>query len=426
MSTVIFNSRLLDPKSETDCSGGVRIEKGKIVDFGEHLYEQPSNGEESIDAGGLCLAPGIIDLRVKTGEPGSEHRETLATAGDSAVAGGVTTMVVMPETEPAIDDMALVEFIARRGKATAKPKIHVAGALTKKLNGTELAEIGLMKEAGAVFFSNGDKPISNAAIMRKIMTYARSCDTAVSTRPIDPSLNLGVMNSGETAIGLGLSGSPPEGEWIQLYRDLALAETTNCNLVVDMISTEKSVDIIKQARQSNPNVFVTVAAYNLFFNELDIGDYLTYCKVQPPFRTEADREALISAVANGDINAVVSAHDPQPPESKRVPFEEAAFGAAGLETTLTTMLTLVANGYMSLLSALRPLTSGPASLIKSKSGYIANGVPADLILFNPDEPWFCKREDLSSRSHNSPFDGRTLTGKVKRTIVDGKTVFQRN
>lgn len=425
MTKVIFNSRLINPESRTDFRGGVRILDDKIVDFGEHLFEKPSEAEETIDAGGLCLSPGIIDLRVKTGEPGNEHRETLGTAGESAVSGGVTTMVVMPDTQPAIDDMALVEFIARRAQATAKPKILVAGALTKNLNGSELSEIGLMEEAGAVFFSNGDQPISDASIMRKIMTYANSCGVTVASRPIDPTLSLGVMNSGETAIRLGLSGSPKEGEWIHLYRDLALAEATNCNLVVDMISTAKSVEIINAARKNNPNVFTTVAAYSLFFNELDIGDYLTYCKVRPPFRSEVDRKALIAAIANEDIDAVVSAHDPQPPESKRVTFEEAEFGAAGLETTLSTMLTLVANGDLDLMSALRPLTSGPAKLLGSKSGRIEIGAPADLILFDPDKPWHCKREDLSSRSRNSPFDGRAMTGKVMRTIVDGKTVFRR-
>lgn len=425
MTTVIFNSRLIDPESRTDCRGGMRILEDKIVDFGEHLFEEPTDASETINAGGLCLSPGLIDLRVKTGEPGNEHRETLKTAGESAVAGGVTTMVVMPDTQPAIDDMALVEFIARRAKATAKPKILVAGALTKNLNSSELAEIGLMKEAGAVFFSNGDQPISDASVMRKILTYAKSCDVTVASRPIDHTLSHGVMNSGETAIRLGLSGSPSEGEWIQLYRDLALAEASGCNLVADMISTAKSVEIVNAARRNNPNIFATVPAYSLFFNELDIGDYLTYCKVQPPFRSETDRNALVTAIANEDIDAVVSAHDPQPPESKRVTFEEAEFGAAGLETTLSTMLTLVANGDLGLISALRPLTCGPAKLIDSKSGRIAKGAPADLILFDPDEPWHCKREDLSSRSRNSPFDGRSMTGKVKRTIVDGKTVFRR-
>lgn len=426
MKTAIINCRLVDPESNTNSIGGLHIENSTIADVGEHLANDTADATEIIDAGGLCLSPGVIDLRVKTGEPGNEHRETLATAGESAVAGGVTTMVVMPDTQPAIDDMALVDFIARRAKATAKPKILVAGALTKKLNGAELSEIGLMKEAGAVYFSNGDEPVSNASIMRKIMIYAKNCNVAVASRPIDHTLWHGVMNSGETAIRLGLSGSPPEGELINLYRDLALSEATNCKLIVDMISTAKSVELLKVARKSNPNVFVTVAAYNLFFNELDVGDYLTYCKVQPPFRTEDDRRALIYAIANGDIDAVVSAHDPQPPESKRVPFEDAAFGAAGLETTLSTMLTLVANKDLDLLSALKPLTSGPAKLIGLNSGRLRKGAPADIILFDLDEPWHCKREDLSSRSRNSPFDGRTMTGKVKRTIVDGKTVFLRN
>lgn len=425
MKTAICNARLLDPATGTDTPGGVLIEDGLILDHGPELASAPSSAPSVIDADGLCLAPGLVDLRVKTGEPGEEHRETLHTAGEAAVAGGVTSMVVMPDTQPVVDDVALVQFIARRAEETSKPRVYAAGALTRGLHGEAMAELGLMQDAGAVFFTNGDHPIANAATQRRAMAYAASRGATVASRPAEPSLSRGVMNAGALAARMGLSGSPRDAEWIALTRDITLAESTGCTLIVDQISTGRSVALIADAQARGLPVFATVAAYSLFFNELDVGDYLTYCKTRPPFRSEDDRQALIDGVASGVISAVVSAHDPQPPESKRVPFAEAEYGAAGLETTLTALMPLVADGRLSLLDALKPLTVTPADMIGSAAGRIGTGAPADLILFDPDEPWLCDREDLRSRSTNSPFDGCRLQGRVRRTLVGGETVFER-
>lgn len=425
MMTAILNARLLDPASGTDAMGGVIIENGKVAAWGEAVKAAPGGADEVIDAAGLCLAPGLIDLRVKTGEPGEEHRETLETASRAALSGGVTRFVVMPDTKPVIDDVALIQFLTRETPGI-HARIHAAGALTAGLGGKAMAEIGLMKEAGAVFFTNGDHPIKDDAIQRRTMAYATSHGAIVASRPDSASLRgSGVMNSGSFAARIGLKGIPREAEWIGAARDLMLAESTGCRLILDQVSTPRTLELMGQARARGVQAGCTVAAHHLFFNDLDIGDYLTYCKVNPPFRSEADRQGLIAALAAGEVDAVVSAHDPQPPEQKRLPFAEASFGAAGLETTLAAVLSLVHDGPLDMLGALRVLTSGPADLVGLPGGRIAEGAVADLILFDPDRPWKCEREDLITRSTNSPFDGRLLQGRVMRTLVGGRTVFER-
>ncbi|RIJ15656.1 dihydroorotase [Henriciella mobilis] len=422
MITHIKNARLLCPANGWDETGSLLIEDGQIAAIGK----VSGTADETIDAGGLCLAPGLIDLRVKTGEPGAEQKETLATASRAAVAGGVTSMVVMPDTNPVIDDVALVQFITNRGKETSQVRIYPAGALTKGLNGEAMAEIGLMADSGAVLFTNGDRPIADTSVLRRTMAYAASCGALVSSRADDHALAKGgVMNSGALAARMGLSGLPREAEWLGLSRDLLLAEATKCALLIDQVSTARSIDIVKEARARGLKAWVSVAAHHLFFNDLDVGDYLTYCKVNPPFRSEDDRQALIEALAAGEIDAVVSAHDPQPPEEKRLPFAEASFGAAGLETVLSALLALVQDERLSMLDALMPVTASPASIIGLPQGQLVEGAPADLVLFDPEKPWLCVREQLRSRSLNSPFDGRRMVGRVMRTIIAGETVFER-
>ena len=422
MRTLIRNARLLCPANEIDQTGDLVIEDGMIAEVGSASGKL----DETLDAGGLCLSPGLIDLRVKTGEPGAEQKETLATASRSAVAGGVTSMVVMPDTNPVIDDVALVQFIANRGRETCKTRIYPAGALTKGIKGEAMAEIGMMADSGAVFFTNGDLPVADASVMRRTMAYAASCGAIIASRADDHALGKsGVMNAGALAARLGLSGLPREAEWLGLSRDLLLAEATKCTMLVDQVSTARSIDMVKTARSRGVKAWVSVAAHHLFFNELDVGDYLTYCKVNPPFRCEEDRQALIDALAEGEVDAVVSAHDPQPPEEKRLPYAEASFGAAGLETVLSALLVLVQDGRLSMLDALMPVTASPANIIGVPQGQLTAGAPADLILFDPDKPWLCERETLRSRSLNSPFDGRRMVGQVMRTIVGGETVFER-
>ncbi len=429
--TVIHNARLLDPASGRDETGGLIIENGLIADVGAHigpdLRKSAPGTDTRIDARGLCLAPGLIDLRVKTGEPGSEHKETLATASDAAAAGGVTTMVAMPDTDPVIDSVSLVDFIQQRGRDTAKVKVYPAGGLTVGLEGQRMSEVGLMKEAGAVLFCNGDQAIADAGVLRRLMIYASSFDALIASRPDTHALSRGtVMHNGAFSARLGLRGAPPEAEWIAVARDLTLAETTKARLLVDTLSTARALAAVEDARARGVKAACSVAAYSLFFNEIDVGDYLTYCKVFPPFRPEADRLALIDGMKRGAIDAIVSAHDPQPPEDKRLPFADATYGAIGVETMLPALTSLVAQEHLTLLQALKPVTSGPADILGLPQGRLAQGAPADLVLFNPTAPWACDRDDLHSRSKNSPFDGRRLEGRIVRTIVDGKTVFERN
>ncbi|MEO1966281.1 amidohydrolase family protein [Hyphomonas sp.] len=424
MSLSIYNARLLDPASGLDETGAILIDRGKIKEIANGQTEPHADATNTIDAAGLCLAPGLIDLRVKTGEPGIEQKETLATASRSAVAGGITSFVVMPDTRPVIDDMALVRFVADTARANASARIYPAGTLTTGLDGNAMAEIGLMAQSGAVLFTNGDIPVANASILKRTMAYAASLGATIMSRPDERTLSgSGVMNAGELAGRMGLPGIPVEAEWIGAMRDTALAEATGCTLILDQVSTPRTVAIAMEARKRGAKVFTTAAAHSFFFNELDVGDYLTYCKVNPPFRDEETRLGLIDALKNGLIDAVVSAHDPQPPEEKRLPFGEAAFGAAGLETVLPAMLSLVHDGPLSLLEALAPITWRPADMLGLPQGRLAKNAPADVILFDPGKPWLCEREHLRSRSTNSPFDGRRLQGRVLRTFVGGEEVF---
>jgi len=431
--TIIHNARLVDPASGRDATGGLVVENSLIVDVGPHIgpdLRKAAPGRDTIiDARAKVLAPGLIDLRVKTGEPGGEYKETLETASLAAAAGGVTSFVVMPDTDPVIDSVALVDFLRRRASAEAdvKVKVYPAGGLTVGLDGQRMSELGLMREAGAVLFTNGDHAIEDAGVLRRAMQYASAFDGLIASRADTHSLTRGsVMNAGAFAARLGLRGAPLEAEWIAVDRDIILAEATGARLLVDTISTGRALAAVERAKDKGVQVACSVAAYSLFFNELDVGDYLTYCKVFPPFRSESDRLALIDGLARGAIDAVVSAHDPQPPEDKRLPIADAAYGAVGLETLLSALLRLVAADDVSLLAALRPVTIGPAELLGLPQGRLSIGAPADLILFDPDTPWLCVREDLLSRSQNSPFDGRRLEGRVLRTWVDGRTVFERN
>ncbi|MEL6257758.1 MAG: dihydroorotase [Pseudomonadota bacterium] len=425
MKTAYVNARLLDPASGLDATGGLIVENAVISEVGANVVA-PQSVEHIHDCKGLCLAPGLIDLRVKTGEPGAAHRETLESAGQAAIAGGVTTMAVMPDTSPVIDDVALVEFIARRGEAMSACKVLPTGALTRGLRGEAISELGLMREAGAAFFTNADHALSDLSVLRRVLVYAAGLDAKVFLQPQDAALTgSGVMNAGALAARMGLAGMPLEAEWIAAQQVIILAERTGASVVLDQVTTARTVDAIEEARGRGIDIAYTIAAHHLYFNELDIGDYLTYCKVSPPFRSEDDRRALIEAVQSKRVNAVVSAHDPQPPETKRLPFEEASFGAAGLETALSAMISLVHMEDMPLLDALAPLTLGPAELLSLPQGRLTPGAPADLVLFDPDLPWVCDRSELRSRSTNSPFDGRRLQGRVLATIVNGKAVFTR-
>jgi dihydroorotase len=420
--TLITNAKLIDPTKNKVEDGAILFAE-KILDIG-NVASAP-DGAEIIDADGAHVAPGLIDMRVSIGEPGAEHKETFKSAGRAAAAGGVTPMVMMPNTTPVLDDQSLIDFVRRRG-VDRSGGVHIlpAAALTKHLDGELMTEIGLLAEAGAVLFTNGDKPILNSRVLRRALSYATAFEALVAHRPEDPFLaEGGVVHEGELAARLGLPGIPAAAEAIMAERDLSLAELTGGRLLLDMLSSAQTLPALKRAKQRGVKAFASVNVHHLVLNEQDIDGYRTFAKLSPPLRSEDDRKALIQAVADGLIDVIVSGHDPQPAEEKRLPFEEAAFGAVGLETLLPAALTLHHNGDAPLNTLIRAMTQRPAELLKLPAGRLAKGAPADIILIDIGAPFRLDSDKLRSKSNNSPFDEKTLQGAVKRTFIAGKTVF---
>jgi dihydroorotase len=419
------NIRLVDPASGYDGPGAVIVTEGVIADVAQSSgLGSLSSDVEVIDGGGKLLIPGLVDLRVKTGEPGTEPKETLKSAALAAAAGGVTSIVVQPDTSPVIDDPSVVDFILRRARDIELVNVYPAGAATKGCEGKRMAEIGLMREAGCVYVTDADRPIVDSKVFQRVLAYAKAFGVLVAHRPADPWLSAGAAaTAGEFASRMGLPSQPAIAERIGLERDLALAELTGARLLVDQVTTEGSLETLKRGRDRGLNVTATTSINHLSFNEIDIGDYRTFCKVDPPLRGEDDRNALIEAIASGLVQIVVSAHAPAPAEDKRLPYDEAAPGAVGLQTLLPALLTLHHEGRVPLIDLIRTVSSAPADLLGLPAGRIAKGAPADLVLLDPNAPILVDADKLLSKSKNSPFDGRRLQGKVLRTLVDGRTVF---
>ena len=423
--TVFINARVIDPASNRDEPGGLLVKDGLIADVGAHLRRNAPEGAVVIDCKGHVLAPGLIDAQVFSGEPGFEHRETLKTASHAAAAGGVTTMVVMPETNPVIDQVALVDFIQRRARDNAVVHVHTMAAMTKGLKGEEMTEIGLLKRAGAIAFSNGKTSVANTRVMRNVLNYAKDFGALVVHHTEDPYLSGSAsMNSGEVAARLGLPGSPKLAETIVLERDVRLVEMTGGRYHAATISCEESLDVVRRAKARKLAVTCGVSINHLTLNENDIGSYRTFLKVRPPLRREEDRVAMVRGVASGDIDIIVSSHDPQDADTKRRPFAEAADGAVGLETLLPAALRLMHAGDIPLHVLLRAMTINPARLLGLHSGRLVKGAIADLVLFDLGEPWVVNKDLLKSRSKNSPFDEAKMQGRVLRTVVAGETVFE--
>lgn len=425
--TGFINARLLDPASGLDERGNLLVEDGRIADLGPRLFNDAiPDGIDIIDCRGHVLCPGLVDMRVFTGEPGAEHRETLRTASLAAAAGGVTTLIVMPNTDPVIDDVALVDYIERRARGTAVVNIHPMAALTKGLRGKEMTEIGLLKEAGAVAFTDGDRSVSDAQIMRRALSYAAHFDALIVQHAEVPELSRGVMNESELSGRLGLAGIPAIAETIMIERDLRLLEVTGGRYHVSQISCAASVEIIARARRHGQKVTCGVSSAHLALNENDVQSYRTFFKLSPPLRSEDDRRALVAGLADGTIDVIVSSHDPQDAEVKRHPFAQAAFGAIGLETLLASCLSLVHNGDLPLARLLSAMTHVPADLLGLKTGRLAAGLPADLALIDIGAPWIVKADALHSISKNTPFDDRRLQGRILRTVVGGQTVYSQD
>ena len=421
------NARLLDPESGLDQRGDLLVEGDRIAAFGPDIGAEIGGEVEIVDLAGLCLAPGLVDMRVQLREPGAEHMELIESGGQAAAAGGVTTMVALPNTEPPVDDVSVVEFLARRAREVKLAKIHTYAAATKGLKGRELTEIGLLAANGAVGFTDGVKAVADALVMRRLLSYARSFDQLVIQHPEEPSLAAaGEVTEGEIATRLGLPAITPVAELIMVERDLRLVAITGARYHVAHVSTEAAIDAIRKAKAAGLPVTCDTAPPYFALNETAIGDYRTFAKLSPPLRGESDRRAVVEGLRDGTIDAIASDHAPWDQDSKRLPFSSAAYGIVGLETLLPLSLELYHNRHMSLIEVLRLLTVGAGRAFSgSMPGGCASAAPADLVVFDPDAPWRIKTDAFRSKSKNAPFDGRPVQGRVERTIVDGRTIFAR-
>src|SRR5713226_1994906 len=394
--TLFRNARLLDPASGFDHAGDLLVQDGRIAEIA--TVARGSRDSEVIDCAGACLAPGLVDMRVELREPGAEHQESMTSGGLAAVAGGVTTMVALPNTEPVIDDAALVEFVARRSRDVGLARIRTYAAATKGLRGRELTEMGLLAAAGALAFTDAGNAIADPVVMRRALSYARTFDLLVMQHPEEPSLAAGgAMNEGEVATRLGLAGITP--------------------------AAEAAIAAIRNAKARGLPVTCDTAPHYFALNETAVGDYRTFAKVSPPLRGEWDRRAVVAGLEDGTIDAIASDHSPHDQESKRLPFASAASGIIGLETLLPLALELYHNGHLPLLAVLRALTQRPAEILRLPAGRLALGAAADLVLFDLERPWRIDVDALRSKSKNSPYDGRPVQGRVLRTVIAGRSVF---
>ena len=431
-AAAFINARLLDPETGRIENGGVFADDGVIIDLGAKVTRANVGSRTTIiDCGGDIVCPGLIDMSAFVGEPGATHRETLATASAAAAAGGVTTIIARPDTNPPVDGAAAVDYLMRRARDTASVRILPCAALTRGLHGKEIAEIGLLQEAGAVAFSNGPHSVASSQVMRRALTYARDFGALVIHTAEDPDLaRAGVMNEGEFASRLGLPGVPAEAEAIMLGRDMRLVALTfgastpphGARYHSALVTTRFSIDIIRRAKEAGLPVTCGTSINHVSLNETDVGDYRTFLKIAPPLRAEDERLALVDALASGLIDVLVSDHNPQDVEAKRVPFSEAEYGAVGLETMLAAGLRLVNAEKISLHRLINAMTLRPAEILGLPQGRLARGAPADLIRFDPHEPFVVDAAKLRSRSKNTPFDDARLEGVVKATMVAGRVL----
>jgi dihydroorotase len=423
---LLANARIMDPSRDLDFPGDLLIVDGAIrgAKRGIGAAGVPE-GTEVLDCRGKIVAPGLIDMRAFIGEPGAEHRETIASASQAAAAGGVTTIVCQPDTNPAIDDPTMVDFVQRRARDTGIVHVVPMAALTKGLEGKEMSEIGLLKAAGAVAFTDGTKSITNAQVMRRALLYARDFDALIVHHTEDPDLvGEGVMNEGEFAARLGLNGVPKAAETIMLERDMRLVGLGGGRYHAASLTCAESLEVLRRAKDSGLAVTASASINHLALNEIDVGPYRTFYKLSPPLRAEDDRKALVTALAEGLIDVVMSDHNPQDVEVKRLPFAEAESGAIGIETMLAAGLRLMHNGEIELMTLLKAMSARPAELLGLPGGSLRPGAPADLVVIDPDVPWVLDRDELKSKCRNTPFDEARMQGRAVRTIIAGRTVYE--
>jgi dihydroorotase len=422
MDVLIENVRLIDPAARLDQHGALLVRDGRIADLGEAIGRP--DGVERLDGGGAILCPGLVDMRVALGEPGFEYRETIASAAAAAAAGGITTLAALPDSAPAIDDPALVFLLKSRGEATGSLTILPYAAVTRGCKGEELAELGLLREAGAVAFTDGQRALGHAQLMRRALSYARAFNGRIVQHPEDPALaEGGAATDGELATRLGLPGIPLVAEAILVARDIRLARLTGGAVHFAHVSTAEAVALIRGAKDQGLTVTCDTAPPYFDLNETAISGYRSYAKLSPPLRPEADRRAIAAALRDGTIDAVASDHQPRDADDKRLPFAQASAGGTGLVTLLGVTLAQVHGGALPLMEALALLTVKPARLLGSEAGTLARGSPADLCLFHPERIWQVLSGKLPGKAQNTPFDGRALEGQVLGTWKAGRRVF---
>jgi dihydroorotase len=421
MTLHLTNARLIDPETGRDELGSVTMADGLIT----AIDGAAPAGAQVIDCGGHVLAPGIVDWGVKIGEPGERHRESFRSAGLAAAAGGVTTIIARPDTNPAIDTPEVLEFVTRRAAEASPVRIRHMAALTKGREGQEMTEIGFLLDAGAVAFTDVFRVTTNTKALARALTYAKSLGALVVGHPQEPGLSAGAAaTAGKFASLKGLPHVSPMAERIGLDRDLGLVEMTGARYHADQITTARCLPALERAKKNGLDVTAGVSIHHLTLNEFDVGDYRTFFKLTPPLRSEDDRMAMVQAVAEGLIDVVASFHTPADEESKRLPYEEAASGAVGLQTLLPAALRLVHAGHLSLAQLFRALSLNPARRLGLPQGRLAPGAPADLVLFDPARPFVLDRFSLLSKAKNTPFDGAKLEGRVLATWVGGAEVFR--
>ena len=426
MRRAFVNARLLDPASGLDRMGGLLVLGEKIADIGPHIRpDQLAPDIEWVDCHGHCLAPGLVDMRTQFREPGEEHKETIDSISRAAATGGITALVGLPNTDPVIDDVAVVEFVARRAREVKLVKIFVYGAVTKGLAGQSLTEMGLLREAGALAFTDGLKAVRNAQVMRNALSYARGFDALIIQHPEDPDLaEDGHMNEGELATRLGLAGIPTAAESILLERDRRLVALTGGRYHAAHLSSAEGLEIVRRAKAEGLRFTAETAPPYFALNELEAEDYRTFAKVSPPLRAEQDRMAVVEALRDGTIDVIASDHAPHDQESKRIPFAQAEPGIAGVETLLPLALELYHDGVLPLLDLMRKMTVAPAELLELPLGTLGIGRPADLVLFDLERPWRLNIKGGVGKSKNAPYEGRPVQGQVRMTVVDGRIVYQ--
>ncbi len=414
------NARLIDPERGEERIGTLLVQGGTLTEIDAPCPD----GAVLVDCEGKCLAPGIVDMGVQVGEPGAQHKESLRTAGLAAAKGGVTTIIMRPDTTPAIDTPEVLEYVTRRAEARTPVNIRAMATLTRARDGCEMSEIGFLLDTGAVAFTDGDRVLTDTKVLARCMTYAKGLGALIIGHPQDAGLSTGACaTSGKFASLRGLPAVSAMAERMGFDRDMGLVEMTGVRYHADQITSARTLPALERAKRNGLPVTAGISIHHLTLNELDVGDYRTFFKFTPPLRCETDRNAMVRAVAEGLIDVICSMHTPQDEESKRLPFEEAASGAVGLETLLPAAMRLYHSEGLSLSQIWRAMSYNPAQLLGLDGGRLSVGAPADLVLFDPDAPFVLDRFALRSKSKNTPFDGALMEGRVLATYVAGTCVY---